>query len=342
MRDDRIRDAFASLVESYLRTDPPTTRLVIDDVEQVMDDLNGWHSFEGDAETAFHRFLWANNANHGRRMEAKTVEIREAILDLQDEYQQMTVRQIFYALTVRGIVPKTEAGGYVPVQRQVLALRRQGALPWAFIADGTRWVRRPTTYDSVEDALLETARLYRRNLWTEQNVRLEIWLEKDALASLISGTTYGWGVPLMVSRGQSSDTYCYAAGQEAKRAWEEADLETIVYALYDRDKSGRVAAEKIEEKLRTYSDDAPIEFTLLAVTDDQIEDWQLPTRPAKEKDEPDAVELDSITPDRLIKLVEDAITSHIDAEAWNTARAYEKSERDILKRIANTHTEGGS
>lgn len=345
MRDDH-RHLFDGIVDGYLRADPPTTRLTVDDIDGLVD--GGWYDADDHSDStgpqAFHRFIWAraHNSEMGRPMSGKTVEIREAILDLQDQYKRMTVRGIFYALTVRGVVPKDDARGYVPVQRQVLLLRRQGALPWGFIADGTRWVRQPETFDSVKEALAETARLYRRNLWADQHVRMEVWLEKDALASLISDTTYGWGVPLMVSRGQSSDTYCYTAAQEAKRAWEEANLETIVYALYDRDKSGRVAAEKIEEKLRTYSDDAPITFTLLAVTDEQITDWQLPTRPAKEKDEPDAVELDSITPDRLIRLVEDAIKGHIDPEAWNTAQAYEQSERDILMMIANTHTEGGS
>ncbi len=64
----------------------------------------------------------------------------------------MTVRQVFYALTVRGVVAKTEAG-YRQVQRQVLLMRREGVLPWAFIADGTRWVREPETWDTVDDAL---------------------------------------------------------------------------------------------------------------------------------------------------------------------------------------------
>jgi integrase len=55
-------------------------------------------------------------------------------------------------------------------------------MPWSFIADGTRWVRE--TWDTAEDVLRETARTYRRNLWRGQGMRIEIWLEKDALGSL--------------------------------------------------------------------------------------------------------------------------------------------------------------
>ncbi|MBA2526858.1 MAG: hypothetical protein H0V18_13905, partial [Pyrinomonadaceae bacterium] len=89
-----------------------------------------------------------------------------------------------------------------------------------------------------------------------------------------------------------------------------------------------------EEKLRRYSDDAPINFTLLAVTDEQIEGWSLPTRPAKENADEIAVELDAIPPDRLQALVEEAIVAHIDADAWRKEQAVEQSQREILLRLA--------
>jgi hypothetical protein len=314
------------------------SRLLVSDVEFLLGDLP-LPGVDSRARVTrgsrLHRYLAAraHNSERGRKLGRKTIEIREEILALQDGYEQMTVRQIFYQLVARGVVPKTEAQGYVPVQKQVLALRRQHFLPWGFVADGTRWRRRAKTWDSTEDALRETARTYRRNLWRSQGVRIEVWLEKDALASVINPTTYAFGVDLMVSRGQSSDTYCYDAAEEARTAWEAAEIETVVYTLYDFDKSGRVAAEKIEEKIRDYSDGAPIDVVPLALTARQIEEWSLPTRPAKEEGEPDAVELDAIPPDKLKGLVEDAIVSHIDADAWKKEQAVEESEREILERL---------
>jgi hypothetical protein len=245
------------LLRDYLDAEPRTTRILAEEVEAVIDYYNkAYGEADWDPVDGFRRFLCARaqKSERGRLLSAKTIEIRESILDLQDEYEQMTVRQVFYQLaSVQKIVPKDEGSGYVPVQRQVLELRRQGFLPWAFIADGTRWRRQPETWDSVEDALAETARLYRRNLWRSQGVRIEVWLEKDALASVLDSTTYGWGVSLMVSRGQSSDTYIYEAAQEARAAWEKARIETFVYALYDSDLSGRRAVAAIERKLAAYS-----------------------------------------------------------------------------------------
>jgi hypothetical protein len=267
----------------------------------------------------------------GRPLAASTLTIRDAILDLQYEHERMTVRGIFYALTVRGVVEKAETG-YRKVQRQALLLRREGLLPWGFIADGTRWVSEPETWDSTEDALLETARSYRRNLWRSQGVRIEVWLEKDALASLLRPTTHQWGVRLMVSRGQSSDTYLYNAAQDAKAAWATAGVVTFVYMLYDSDRYGRDAADKVEAKLAHYSG-VPIECELLAVTDWQIDAWDLPTRPAKRAGDPDAVELDAIPPDALIDLVDRAIRRHVDEEVWEKEQAVETSEREILMRF---------
>jgi hypothetical protein len=263
---------------------------------------------------------------------AQTIAIREAILALQDDFDQVTVRGAFYQLATKGVVDKTEAG-YRQVQRQALLMRRENLLPWEFIADGTRWVHAPETWDSTEEALQEVARTYRRNLWRSQDIRVEVWLEKDALASLISNVTYKWGVRLMVSRGQSSDTYVCAAAQEAQRAWDEAGVSTEVLALYDADRSGRICVEQIDSKLADYSDDALILVSLLAVTDDQIEAWNLPTRPAKEDADEIAVELDAIPPDKLKNLVEDAIVGLIDQDAWKQEQTVEASEREILQRI---------
>jgi hypothetical protein len=59
---------------------------------------------------------------------------------------RFTVRQLYYQAEVRGApgIDKTE-GGYNKVQRQVLALRRTGRLPYTDIADLTRWSPALTT-----------------------------------------------------------------------------------------------------------------------------------------------------------------------------------------------------
>ena len=72
-------------------------------------------------------------------------------------------------------------------------------------------MRKPRSYNSVEDALADTARLYRKSLWNDAESYVEVWCEKDALAGVIYPITANYDVPLMVARGFSSETFCYEA-----------------------------------------------------------------------------------------------------------------------------------
>jgi hypothetical protein len=165
-----------------------------------------------------------------------------------------------------------------------------------------------------------------------------VWLEKDVLAGVVSDVTVRWDVPLMVSRGTSSATFLHSAAMEAERAWVEQRVTTAVLALYDYDAAGQRAARNVKDGLHGFID-APVEFQLLAITEEQIEDWNLPTRPAKASDPEahkfgsDAVELDAIPPDRLIDLVENAITDLVDEEAWRVQRLVEEDEREKLRSL---------
>jgi hypothetical protein len=94
----------------------------------------------------------------------KARAIRDSVRELVPKYKRMTVRQVFYALTVARVMPKEEASGYKPVQVQLTKMRREGVLDWSFIADGTRLVRQMTTWDDADDFLESVRRSYRRDL----------------------------------------------------------------------------------------------------------------------------------------------------------------------------------
>ena len=100
----------------------------------------------------------------------------------------MTVRQVFYQATVHEIVEKTDAG-YAKVQTDLVVMRKDGMLPYDWIADNTRWQRKPETFSSVEQALQDTARFYRKALWADADAYVEVWLEKDALAGVVYPVT---------------------------------------------------------------------------------------------------------------------------------------------------------
>jgi hypothetical protein len=257
------------------------------------------------------------------------------LLDIIADGHPMTVRQVFYQATVRGLVEKAETG-YSKVQTDLTVMRRAGELPYDRLADNTRWQRKPRTFDSVEQALRDTAALYRKSLWTDASSYVEIWLEKDALAGVVYPITDMYDVPLMVARGYASLSFLYSAAE----AINDLDVPAYIYHFGDFDPSGVNAGEKIEETLRELAPDADITFERIAVTPAQIADWDLPTRPTKASDSRAksfgsslSVELDAIEPNQLRALVQDAIERHLPAEQFEALKAAEQSERDTIMRL---------
>jgi hypothetical protein len=80
-------------------------------------------------------------------------------------------------------------------------------MPFDWIADNTRWMRKPRTFTSPEAAVQHTAEHYRRDLWADTEAYVEIWIEKDALAGVVIEITAEYDVPLMVARGYSSTPF---------------------------------------------------------------------------------------------------------------------------------------
>ena len=259
---------------------------------------------------------------------------RTALYRIVEAMRPMTVRQVFYPASVRGIVDKSEVG-YDRVQTDLTVMRRAGDLPYGWLADNTRWQRKPVTYDGIEQALTDTARLYRKSLWANAGCYVEIWLEKDALSGVLYPTTSLYDVPLMVARGYASLSFLHGAAEFIAGL----DVPTYLYHLGDFDPSGVNAGEKIEQTLRELAPEAEIHFQRLAVTPEQIDAWHLPTRPTKTTDSRArgfgaiSVELDSIEPAILRALVQEAIERHLPVRELEMLQAAEASERTLLTNL---------
>jgi hypothetical protein len=277
----------------------------------------------------------ARQIKRRRRSTKAQVELRrERLLGIIAEMKPMTVRQCFYQATVQGIVEKTESG-YCKVQSDLVLLRRAGDLPYDWLADNTRWQRKPRSFNSVENALRDCAAFYRKNLWHNADAYVEVWLEKDALAGVLYPVTAMCDVALMVARGYASLSFLHSAAEHIN----ELDVPTYIYHLGDFDPSGVNAGEKIEQTLRELSPDSEIIFERLAVTERQIALWNLPTRQTKKSDTraknfgETSVELDAIDPGRLRRLVREAIERHLPPSEFDVLKAAEESERQIIGKL---------
>jgi len=276
-----------------------------------------------------------------RRSRTEMDAIRYAISKILGEHSPMTVRQVFYALTVRGVIEKSEAEYKQTVVRLLDDMRWSGDIDWDDISDATRWMHKPRSYDSVEDAISQTAQFYRRNLWADNDDYVEIWCEKEALAGVIAQVTHVYDVPLMVSRGFSSSSYLRRAADNIT----DIGKPTFIYHFGDHDPSGLWISEQVERDLQRHLDDIggfdldEFLFERVAVTPEQITAWDLPTRPTKTEADGnchakrfggESVELDAIPVDQLHELVREIIFRHIDPEALRVLRIAETSERELL------------
>jgi hypothetical protein len=196
-------------------------------------------------------------------------------------------------------------------------------------------MRKPVTYNSIEHLLENTARTYRRALWDNQNAYVEIWIEKDALAGVVYDVCREYDVPLMVVRGYGSISFLHGAAEAIKSIGKPTHL----YYFGDRDPTGVDISRKIETDLRGFAPDAEIHFERVAVTEKQIQEYKLPTRPTKRTDpraktfKGESVELDAIAPNELRRLVRGCIESHIEWNALAVLREAEASEREWLREL---------
>src|SRR5262245_32389527 len=116
----------------------------------------------------------AQQRRRARRRRADIDDIKRAILDVIRDDPPMTVRQVFYQLVARGVIEKTELAYQGTVIRLMTDMRLNGRLPYAWVVDESRRVRITETYDSVQDALKQTAQFYRRSALKEAPEYLEI------------------------------------------------------------------------------------------------------------------------------------------------------------------------
>jgi hypothetical protein len=192
--------------------------------------------------------------------------------------------------------------------------------------------------------LADAAQSYRRALWHGQPTEVHVYTEKDAISGVILPITEQWDVALGVVRGYASESFAGSVAQSVCDARQAGIDHVCLYQLGDHDPSGVDAWRDFTDKvagfaIEHYSNVEWLHFERLAVTEQQVTEWNLPTRPTKATDTRSgrfaggSVEVDAIPAPQLRQIVEQAITQHIDQEHLRITQVAEQSERDILARM---------
>ena len=215
-------------------------------------------------------------------------------------------------------------------------MRRDEEIPWDWIIDHSRVVRKPHCFGTTADAIEDCARLYRKDIWRGLPERVEIWTEKETLTGPLLSVTYKLAVGLFPCRGYASLSFLYETAKEI----EECGKPTTIYYFGDHGPSGQNIFQTIQRELQKLAPTIDIYFQKLAVTYEQIERWNLPTRPTKRTDsrsknfKGNSVEVEAIEPEMLRRLCRDAIEFHIPEGHLERMKMIEAEKRgDILSLV---------
>jgi hypothetical protein len=271
------------------------------------------------------------------------VAVREAIRAILAADHPQTVRQVFYQLVTRGIIEKSETEYQTTVIRLLTEMRLNDQVKWEWIIDSSRRAQTTRTFDNINDALADTAKFYRRSALRDCPDYIEIWCEKEALSGIIWDVASDYDVSVIPSKELPSLTLVYSSFVDIYHAY-KAGKQSYLYQFGDHDPTGVIIPQSLEYRLNEfcekYNCPKPI-IRRVALTEEQIKQYRLPTRPTKREGnrhargfEGDSVELDALPSSELRRLVRQCIERHISEYQLGIVREAEKSECKILWQLA--------
>jgi hypothetical protein len=119
---------------------------------------------------------------------------------------------------------------------------------WDAIKDRGRIPKIPYCNESVQQAIEDAARTFRLDRQEDQQNVVEIWVEKDALSSILYRVASKYHIKLVVNKGYSSSTAMYEAYERFVEYFEQGKHVTILY-FGDHDPSGKDMIRDIRERL---------------------------------------------------------------------------------------------
>jgi len=179
----------------------------------------------------------------------KLETVNKIIEEFKAQGYRLTLRQLYYQLVARGIIPNKQSE-YAKLSTLLVKGRMGGAVDWNAIEDRLRVPKIPYYVSDVADALKDTINQYRLDRQETQDVYIELWVEKDALSSVLLPVTSEYHINLMVNRGYSSCSAMHDAYTRFK-LYGDKKKKVILY-LGDHDPSGLDMIRDIKERMREF------------------------------------------------------------------------------------------
>lgn len=305
----------------------------------------------------------------------------------------VTLRQLYYQFVSQDLFPDSRcwswAGGrwvrdangsknaepnYKWLGDLINKARLAGMLDWDFIVDRTRELTRNPHWDNPDDIVAACASSFRLDKWASQQRRVEIWIEKQALAGVVARVAQQLDVDFFSCRGYVSQSEQWRAGRRLGRYLRNGQAVTVLH-LGDHDPSGIDMTRDITARLREFiatdwRDDHhlnwdedvktdeifediadrvdapdPLVINRIALNMDQVLEYGPPPNPTKLTDTRapgyvnehghESWELDALGPDVLADLIREHVEMIRDPDRYEHIARQEHRHRELLELASN-------
>jgi hypothetical protein len=274
----------------------------------------------------------------GRGRSRKSLDLIDAMAEIAKATHPITGRGTGYKLFTAGLIPSMSRTDMKRVYRLLKLAREDGTIPWHWIVDEARSLERTPSWDDPEEFAKAAARQYRRDFWSQQPERCEVWSEKGTLRGVLAPVLDEYGVGFRVMHGFSSATVVHNIADHRD--------DRPLTALYvgDWDPSGLYMSERdLPDRLEKY-DGYHVEVKRIALTQDQLSPLPSFAATDKRKDPPyrwfienfgtRCWEIDALDPNELRDRVEGYIRACIkDRDAWERCEQVNEAERASLRDV---------
>lgn len=272
------------------------------------------------------------------------VAANKIIAEYQRQGFNLTLRQLYYQFVSRALLANRQTE-YKRLGSVINDARLAGLVDWMAIEDRTRNLETLPHWRDPEQILESIAEQFRTDRWRDQEYRVEVWVEKEALVGVLEGVCERNDVPYFACRGYTSQSEQWRAAMRFKKYREAGQLPVVLY-LGDHDPSGIDMTRDHRDRLAMFVR-AEVRVIRLALNMDQVEEHNPPPNPAKLTDSratgyiqehgDESWELDALEPTLIAQLIQDAIDEHRDPALWEASEEADEAERETLRRITESY-----
>jgi len=288
-----------------------------------------------------------------RRTKKELEAIDSQLLAILTKDHPQSVRHMFYRMTDTTLpvyVPKTDTGannGYGVVQRRLSKQRKAGGLDYSWIVDTSRMGYFTNTFKNTADFLKRMACTYRGDLWRDTNCHVEVWCESRSIAGVILGVCEEYCVDLYPAGGFSSLSFTYESAISINAETKSGEIPAHILYIGDYDPAGVLIDESIKKAILGHlGSDFPLYFHRLGINPDQIEFYNLPSKPRKAGDRrsphiEETVEAEAMPAGIMRSLLREAIEQYLPENQLAITKIAEESEQNHIRRLAEIYSEQG-